>query len=201
LVSRTIRPTDTIRLTPDARLDGDFACLLIESPGFGHTKVFIYGRFVVMSSFSMRKWWFSLGVCITMCIGFQSEMPPIRPRPQARDYGKEVHAIFATKCASCHGPDLKRPEGRFGYVLDLARIASNPELVIPGHPSESELWALIEHDEMPPPDSPYGTLTPGQKKVIRDWIDEGAPRPSVNPKVGRQNRGLTSSSDVLFTPG
>ena len=33
--------------------------------------------------------------------------------------------------AGCHGPDLAKPKGRFGYVLDLRRIASNPEMVIP----------------------------------------------------------------------
>jgi hypothetical protein len=135
-----------------------------------------------MNSFSMRKWWFSLGMCITMCIGFQFEMPQRRHRPQQRDIGGEVGLIFATKCAGCHGSDLKRSEGRFGYVLDLARLASNPELVIPGRPAESELWALIQHDEMPPPDSPYGTLTPGQKTVIRDWITEGAPS-GLGPSV------------------
>jgi hypothetical protein len=65
--------------------------------------------------------------------------------------------------------------GRFGYVLDLKRLAADREKVIPGRPAESELWALVEHDEMPPSDSPHGPLTPSQKETIRDWIAAGSP--------------------------
>src|SRR5262249_23054198 len=92
-----------------------------------------------------------------------------------QDIGKEVRAVFAAKCAACHGPDLPRPKGRFGYVLDLRRIAENPEMVIPSRPDESELWSLVKHDEMPPPDSPRGPLSPAEKETIREWIAAGAP--------------------------
>jgi uncharacterized membrane protein len=92
-----------------------------------------------------------------------------------RDIGGEVRGVFATKCAGCHGPDLAKPKGRFGYVLDLRRVAENPEMVIPGRPTESELWVLVQRDEMPPTESPHGALTPEQKEVIRAWIAAGAP--------------------------
>jgi len=39
------------------------------------------------------------------------------------DLGSEVLVVFALKCAGCHGPNLAKPKGRFGYVLDLARVA------------------------------------------------------------------------------
>jgi hypothetical protein len=35
-----------------------------------------------------------------------------------------VRNIFAAKCVECHGSDLPRPKGRFGYVLDLERLAT-----------------------------------------------------------------------------
>src|SRR5437868_15329723 len=85
----------------------------------------------------------------------------------AGDLAAEVRSVFAAKCAACHGPDLAKPKGRFGYVLDLSRLAGNRELVVPSAPDESELWELVRRGEMPPEDSPTGPLTAEQKEVIR----------------------------------
>lgn len=84
-------------------------------------------------------------------------------------------AVFSAKCAGCHGPNLARPEGRFGYVLDLAQIAANPEMVVAPFPEESELWELVRRGEMPPEDSPTGALSSAEKEIIRAWIAAGAP--------------------------
>src|SRR5436305_7231440 len=93
----------------------------------------------------------------------------------AGDLAADVRAVFAARCAGCHGPDLPRPKGRFGYVLDLRRVAGNPELVIPGRPDESEVWHLVRHGDMPPADSPHGPLTAAEKDAVRAWIAAGAP--------------------------
>lgn len=89
--------------------------------------------------------------------------------------------MFAAKCAVCHGTDLAKPKGRFGYVVDLARVAKNREMVVPGSPSESELWDLVHRGEMPPDDSPAGPLSARQKEVIRAWIAAGAPSEVASP--------------------
>src|SRR5258708_2706784 len=60
-----------------------------------------------------------------------------------RELASQTRAIFAAKCAGCHGADLVKPRGRFGYVLDLARVAANPEMVVPSFPDESEIWDLV----------------------------------------------------------
>jgi mono/diheme cytochrome c family protein len=91
------------------------------------------------------------------------------------DLATQTWSIFAAKCANCHGPNLTKPKGRFGYVLDLARVAANREMIVPGSPDESELWELVNRGDMPPADSPTGSLTPKQKAVIHDWITAGAP--------------------------
>jgi len=121
--------------------------------------------------------WSPLSVFVSFAVlaVFQPEVAKAQQRPPMQDIGKEVSGIFAAKCAGCHGPDLAKPKGRFGYVLDLKRIAANPEMVIPLRPDESELWVLVQRDEMPPSDSPHGTLTPAQKEIIRSWITAGAP--------------------------
>ena len=104
-----------------------------------------------------------------------------------------VRGVFADKCSGCHGSDLVRPRGRFGYVLDLRRIAENPEMVIPSSPDESELWQLVKHGEMPPPDAPRGPLSEAQKNIIRAWIADGAqdipaPATAQSPRVAAANR-------------
>jgi uncharacterized membrane protein/mono/diheme cytochrome c family protein len=97
------------------------------------------------------------------------------PGADGRDLAAEVRSVFSAKCAGCHGPSLAKPKGRFGYVLDLARVAGNREMVVPSAPDESELWELVRRNEMPPDDSPSGPLTQEQKEVIRAWIKAGAP--------------------------
>jgi mono/diheme cytochrome c family protein len=95
--------------------------------------------------------------------------------PAQRDLASEVQVVFKLRCASCHGPNLTRPRGGFGYVLDLRRMASNRELVVPSKPDTSPLWTVIQNEEMPPPGSPSGPLTRKEREVIRAWIAAGAP--------------------------
>src|SRR5687767_14716396 len=64
-----------------------------------------------------------------------------------------VHDIFEAKCLDCHGPELPRPKGKFGYVLDLQRMADNPEYVTRGEPDKSELYKMVANDEMPGEDA------------------------------------------------
>jgi hypothetical protein len=96
-----------------------------------------------------------------------------------RALAQEVRELFRLTCLECHGEDLSRPKGDFGYVLDLARIAANPDLVVPGKPDESEIYLLVHEDEMPGEDSEYGNLSDLQKELIRRWVELGAPSPEV----------------------
>lgn len=112
---------------------------------------------------------------------------------QTPDSGSAARRVFADKCVGCHGPDLPHPKGRFGYVLDLRRIAGNPELVIPGRPDESELWALANKGDMPPPDSPHGPLSSAEKEAIRAWIAAGAPDTTSRPATVKTLTAVTVS--------
>ena len=51
----------------------------------------------------------------------------------------EVLRIFEAKCVECHASDSARPGGDFDYVLDLPRIADNPDYLIRGDPDKSEI--------------------------------------------------------------
>ncbi len=116
-----------------------------------------------------NKNWFG-AVFLIVPLGLLPEIASAQPDLPTRDFGREVLGVFAAKCADCHGADLPKPKGRFGYILDLEQVAGNTEIVIPPKPEESELWALVSHDEMPPPDSPRGGLTPKEKEIVRAWI-------------------------------
>ena len=87
----------------------------------------------------------------------------------------KVREIFEAKCLDCHGSELPRPKGKFGYVLDLKRVAANPEYIDPGHPDESELYKMVRDDDMPGEDANVPPLTREEKETVRRWIELGAP--------------------------
>jgi len=95
------------------------------------------------------------------------------------DLGAEAKAIFQAKCVQCHGPDVRKPKGKFGYVLDLKRLAADPKKVVPSKPDESKLWQLVRDDEMPAEGAKAGPLSKEQKDIIHAWIEAGAPAPST----------------------
>jgi Planctomycete cytochrome C len=95
----------------------------------------------------------------------------------------QTRAIFSVKCVECHGADLERPKGKFGYVLDLARVAANPKMIVPGNPKKSELYQMLVYDEMPGKGNTKGPLMPEQKDMVKRWIEAGAPAPTANESV------------------
>ena len=123
----------------------------------------------------MKTWLLIVVSLFGLLGGLPSRLAMANSLEAPHDTGGAVRSVFATKCASCHGPGLAKPKGRFGYVLDLPSVAENPEMVIPGRPEESELWTLVSRGEMPPRDAPFGPLTPAEKETIRAWIAAGAP--------------------------
>lgn len=102
----------------------------------------------------------------------------IMARPSSSDdpagLANQVWAIFADKCLDCHAADLPKPKGKFGYVLDLGRIAANPKMVVPGNLDKSELYQMIINNEMPGKKSGL-SLTAAEKDTIGRWVLAGAP--------------------------
>jgi len=97
------------------------------------------------------------------------------PSAEGTKLAAQVRDIFEAKCLDCHGSELPRPKGKFGYVLDLKRIAANPEYVVAGDPEQSEIYKLVFNDEMPGEDANVPGLTKDEKEIVRRWIELDAP--------------------------
>jgi mono/diheme cytochrome c family protein/uncharacterized membrane protein len=112
--------------------------------------------------------------------------------PEGRDeLALAARSVFQLRCAGCHGSAAAKPSGHFGYVLDLKRLAANPEMVVPGKPDQSELFRTIRTNEMPP----RGQLTPQQKETVRAWILAGAPPVSADAEATATSTPVPSSAD------
>ena len=117
---------------------------------------------------------------------------------RAADLGSAVREIFAVKCVQCHSASLPRPKGKFGYVLDLPRIAANPRLVVPSDAAHSKLWQKIEEGDMPPDDAKAGPLSDAQKLTIRAWIEAGAPAPALQHRRWFRHQPTPSANSRRF---
>ena len=98
---------------------------------------------------------------------------------QTVDYQRDVQPILAEKCWHCHGVDAATRRG--GLRLDDAAAAlsggdSGPAFIA-GKAQESELIQRIcstDVDMVMPPAKEGKPLTDREKKLLADWIDQGA---------------------------
>jgi hypothetical protein len=102
---------------------------------------------------------------------------PITPAAEKINFSRDVLPILSDKCFKCHGPDSGTRMA--GLRLDTSEGAyasrNGKYAIVPGKPEHSMLVARINHPDtpMPPPDSGK-SLTAEQKKILTQWIAEGA---------------------------
>ncbi len=110
---------------------------------------------------------------------------PAQDAPDRDGLARETLRIFERSCAECHGPEVRKPKGGFGHVLDLDRLTDEETYVVAGNPDGSDLFAvLIDTDpdiRMPPPDSDAPKLSPEEIEAVRQWILAGAGPPNAPP--------------------
>lgn len=126
---------------------------------------------------------FLLAFGINVTAGGQTQLS----QEEKAKLAKQVKTLFRNKCAKCHGPvgvrETEKPKGEMDYILDLEKLASNPEIVVRGDPDESKLFNMVQ-DEIMPDENSEDPLPEDEKKLIHDWILAGAPteegkRPAV----------------------
>lgn len=95
-------------------------------------------------------------------------------------FNRDIRPILSENCFACHGPDAAERKARLRLDTRAGLFAEvyGDHVVLAGKPDESLLLQRIatedEDDLMPPPKSGK-TLTAGQKEVVRQWIEQGAP--------------------------
>lgn len=95
-------------------------------------------------------------------------------------FNADVLPILADHCLKCHGLDSAQREA--GLRLDVPSqatmlLASGKRAIVPGEPSQSELWLRVSAEDedlrMPPPSSGK-RLGQAQSDLLRRWIEQGA---------------------------
>ena len=124
------------------------------------------------------------------------------------DFTKQVRPILSEYCFHCHGPDKGTREAKLrldlsaGALKDLGGYSA----VVPGKPEESELVFRLQSDDkdelMPPPETGK-VLSNEQKKILEDWIKQGAIYeehwsflPISNPPLPQTNQKTKSDHPV-----
>jgi len=96
-------------------------------------------------------------------------------------FSRDILPVLSDTCFACHGPDEAGRKG--GLRLDLQESAlgrgkSGATAVVPGDLSKSEVIARIlstDPDDAMPPLKALRKLSAEQKKLIQDWVAQGAP--------------------------
>jgi hypothetical protein len=95
-------------------------------------------------------------------------------------YNQDVRPILAENCFPCHGPDsaARKANLRLDHFDDaIAPRKDNTAAIVPGNTAKSELVQRInavDPDDVMPPAKTRKTLTAEQKKVLAQWISQGA---------------------------
>jgi uncharacterized membrane protein/mono/diheme cytochrome c family protein len=101
----------------------------------------------------------------------------------------ETYQILQRSCARCHGGQIEKPKGGFGYVLDLPLLVDRKKYVVAGKPEKSEIYLSITDPDpefrMPPPDSDAPPLNEREIAMVKRWI-EGAAGGSASAPAGSE---------------
>ena len=103
--------------------------------------------------------------------------------PDIVDYNFHIKPIISDNCYTCHGPDANKRKA--GLQLDIkeglfGELPENPGKfsVVPNNVSKSSFYKHImsgDPDEVMPPVDSKLSLNSYEKKLIKKWIQQGAP--------------------------
>ncbi|MHC5539595.1 DUF1549 domain-containing protein, partial [Singulisphaera rosea] len=123
----------------------------------------------------MRTW--SISLALFLCGSSQALAfePSTAPVPS---FDTQVMPLLKARCVKCHGPAKREGGVNLATPKGVARGGKEGVVVVPGQAEESELWARVAEDEMPPEEP----LEAAEKEILRRWIETGASGlPKINP--------------------
>lgn len=104
-----------------------------------------------------------------------------------RSFQRDVQPIFAHKCGKCHSETVRKGELDLSSLEGIYRGGESGEPIIGESLDESQLWLVIDTDEMPPQGQPQ--LTAEERESIRSWLVAAAasPSPATQPEPTTQH--------------
>lgn len=95
------------------------------------------------------------------------------------DFSRDIQPILSDKCYFCHGPDARERKGdlRLDVEKEAKAVKEGVAAIAPGKSAQSTLIERIfstDPDEVMPTPKSNRTLTEAQKRLLKQWIDEGA---------------------------
>jgi len=106
---------------------------------------------------------------------------PAVPPAGALQYNRDIRPIISDRCFRCHGPDKASRKANLRLDQEDSALAPRKDpaehAIVPGKPEESLLVRKIfstDPDDMMPPPSSNLALSSQEKKMLRDWIAQGA---------------------------
>jgi hypothetical protein len=99
--------------------------------------------------------------------------------PKNPTYDDDVVAIFKQHCTSCHGNDKQKSDLNLATYAALKQGGSSGEVMVPGDPDKSRLFALTAHKEEPKMPPNKDRIPDAQLSLLKLWIEQG----------GRENSG------------
>jgi hypothetical protein len=94
-------------------------------------------------------------------------------------FNRDIRPLLSDNCYYCHGtdPNHRKAGLRLDTFEGATRNHDGVRALVPGDPSQSELWARItstDPDEvMPPPEAHKTPFTDAQRELIQRWIAQG----------------------------
>lgn len=94
-------------------------------------------------------------------------------------FNRDIRPILANHCFTCHGPDAAQRQADLRLDLESAAKADRDPKVIIAHKSQSselvKRISIADQDLVMPPVEFEKPLSAKQKKLLTQWIDQGAP--------------------------
>jgi uncharacterized membrane protein len=110
-----------------------------------------------------------------------ADAPP-KPGPPAVavDFDKDVRPVLEAKCVRCHGEKSKKGKLDVRTRAAMLKGGVTGPAIVPGNAEKSLLVELIDFNEMPPKKDGQ-RVTEAELKLLKAWIDAGAPEPTKKP--------------------
>lgn len=105
-------------------------------------------------------------------------------------FSSEIQPVFERSCVKCHGPAQKMAGLDLSSFAGVMAGGSGGRAIIPGRPDRSLLWQMIDQGKMPL----NGTISPGDKQLIRTYIEQGRFPAGDAVAASRQSARITAQA-------